>query len=258
MITQHPRVLVVDDNEMSRNLIKYRLEMDGIDVVSLSSGEEALEAVARGTVSLIFLDLLMEGLGGLDVLRTLKADERYQNIHVVIVSGVEDVASADAALAAGATDFLAKPVTTSTLSEIVVDLLPLASGAGGTESEAALDPDTFPVFDPIPLAQLVKDYGAETVNGFIFRFQDLAPEQLGAVVAGKASGDAGEWRHAASALKGGARTLGLARLATVCRVVERALDRGLAEDAVQATDTLSHYLGAALVELKAHVAEKQG
>ncbi len=253
MISKNSRVLVVDDNPMSRNLIKYRLEMDGIDVVPLSSGEEALDAVKQGPVSLIFLDLLMDGLNGLDVLWALKADAASQGIPVVVVSGVEDAATADEVIHAGAADFLPKPVTASVLSEIVVDLLHLKQ-AKTADSDVALDPNDYPVFDPAATAQLVKDYGADTVNGFAARFTDLAPEKLGAILAAEMAGDADAWRRAVSALKGGARTLGLARLATACRIVERALDGGDTDQAAKTTATLRDHLTAALAELDAHPA----
>lgn len=248
MFKQQSRVLVVDDNDMSRNLIKYRLEMEGIEVVPLSSGEEALEAIKQGNVSLIFLDLLMEGMNGLDVLWSLKAEETYQDIPVVIVSGVEDASVVDEVLHAGAADFLPKPVTAAALSEIVADLIGTKESDGALQ-EVPLDPEDYPVFDSAPLAQLVKDYGTETVDGFISRFIQLAPEKLGAAVAAERNGESEEWRRAVSGLKGGARTLGLVRLATACRIIERALDKKQLGDAAKAASGLSDHLGTALAKL---------
>jgi CheY-like chemotaxis protein len=57
-----PRILVVDDNAMSRKVIAYRLQKDGYDVAAAASGPEALALVENGLVDLIFLDLVMEGM----------------------------------------------------------------------------------------------------------------------------------------------------------------------------------------------------
>lgn len=119
--TKH--VLVVDDNLMSRKIIILRLEQDGYVTSAANSGAEALEIVERENVDLILLDLLMEGLSGLDVLNTLKGDDRFKDIPVVIVSGVEEVDAVQNCLNAGASDFLEKPVKAELLKEVVGDLI---------------------------------------------------------------------------------------------------------------------------------------
>ena len=171
------RMLVVDDNLMSRKAIAYRLSQAGHSVETAASGSEALEMLQRAPAELIFLDLLMEGMSGIEVLDRLKGDPRLQAIPVVVVSGVEDAASVDACLAAGASDFLHKPVMAGTLRDIVSDLLGPRAGVAGEAAAEAAEPDSgsLPALDPGYIAQLRRDYGDETASSFIARFEDLAP-----------------------------------------------------------------------------------
>ena len=83
-------VLVVDDNVMSRRLLEHSLKRNGHTVVSVESGREGLNAVAREAFDLIFLDLMLEDMDGRQVLAALKAEERFRDIPVVIVTGLEE------------------------------------------------------------------------------------------------------------------------------------------------------------------------
>ena len=65
-------ILVVDDLPTNRDLMQRRLQRSGFQVVAASSGPEALELVRRGGVDLVLLDIMMPGMTGLDVLRTVK------------------------------------------------------------------------------------------------------------------------------------------------------------------------------------------
>ena len=62
------RILIVDDSRMSRQLLGIPLQRDGHAVFFATSGAEALEIVEREPVDLIFLDIVMEGIGGMEVL----------------------------------------------------------------------------------------------------------------------------------------------------------------------------------------------
>lgn len=232
-------------------MIVLRLEQAGYATATAESGAEALAIVASDPVDLIFLDLIMEGMSGLEVLGTLKSKNQYQDIPVVIVSGVEDAGAVDQCLAAGAADFLHKPVKAETLREVATDWLG-APANNDTAPDTAAGPDLaeLSVFDPSFIAQLSSDYGDKTAAEFISRFESLAPGQRDKIAA--SSSDLNVCRRAASGLKGGARSLGLTRLAGACRDIER----GCAEDNAQATTTaisaLDEHLNQALQALRDH------
>ncbi len=80
------RVLVVDDEQDIANLIARRLEPHDVEAVIVRSGEEALERLRTGRFDAITLDILMPGMSGFEVLRTLRADPRLRGIPVVVVS----------------------------------------------------------------------------------------------------------------------------------------------------------------------------
>lgn len=247
-----PSILVVDDNAMSRKVIQFRLARDGYEVVAAVSGQDALEVIEREPIGLVFLDLLMDGMSGSEVLATLKQDERFCDIPVVIVSGVEDPAVIDECIQAGARDFLPKPVMAETLKEVVADLFPTSSESDTDVTEPTLG--DLPLLDPVVLAQLSNDYGTETAERFLARFEELSPAQHNDILEAQNSGDTDAWRRATSCLKGNARTLGLTRLAAVCRNIERACDTNNVEAATAATGQLDQQLADALATLHAHTA----
>lgn len=250
------QVLVVDDNVMSRAIIERRLSRDGYDVVLASSGTEALSVVEREPVKLIFLDLVMDGMGGMEVLETLKADARYRNIPVVIISGLDDADAVADCKAAGASNFLFKPVMAATLQETVTDLLGTASAAasGSVEKTVAAGTETsvedIPIFEPVYIEQLKKDYGEETTIGFITQFEDLAPGQKDAIAKARKSSDVKAWNHAAHDLKGASMALGLTRLAAICRDIERACVDGRMADADKYSDAMNEHFKRALRVLR--------
>jgi len=80
------RVLVVDDEPEIARLIARRLEPYAVEAVVVHSGEEALECLRTGRFDAITLDILMPGISGFEVLRTLRADPELRGIPVVVVS----------------------------------------------------------------------------------------------------------------------------------------------------------------------------
>ena len=70
-------ILVVDDLPANRDLMVRRLERSGFQVQAAGSGPEALELVRRGNVDMVLLDIMMPGMTGIDVLRTLRATRSW-------------------------------------------------------------------------------------------------------------------------------------------------------------------------------------
>jgi signal transduction histidine kinase/CheY-like chemotaxis protein len=101
-----PTVLVVDDDRATRELISRGLVREGFRVVTASSGEEALHLARTQRPDVISLDVLMPGMDGWTVLRSLKGDPLTASIPVVIVSMLDD---RDIGFALGAADYLTKP-----------------------------------------------------------------------------------------------------------------------------------------------------
>jgi two-component system sensor histidine kinase/response regulator len=109
-----PRILVVDDNVANRLLVVETLAPEGMEVSEAASGDEALRAFAAQPFDVVLLDVRMPGLDGfatLERLRTLPGGDAP----VVFLTALRDVDTFDRARAAGAVDFLTKPVRPSEL-----------------------------------------------------------------------------------------------------------------------------------------------
>ncbi|RYB05060.1 adenylate/guanylate cyclase domain-containing protein [Lichenibacterium ramalinae] len=104
------RVLVVDDNASTLDLLSRRLRRDGHEVTSCDNGEGALELLAGTDYDLVLLDLLMPGLSGIEVLRRIKATPATAGLPVIIVSALGEIESAVHCIEAGADDYLTKPI----------------------------------------------------------------------------------------------------------------------------------------------------
>ena len=103
------RVLVVDDERLNRMLLRRPLTEDGHEVIEAADGREALDVLAREPIDVVLLDLVMPELDGYDTLAAIKADGRLKDLPVIVVSGVDQLASVVRCIEMGATDYLTKP-----------------------------------------------------------------------------------------------------------------------------------------------------
>ena len=103
------RVLVVDDDEAIREIAAVSMRaVGGHDVQTAASGAEALLLAAAQPPEVILLDVMMPGLNGLDVLKTIRAHPVHKDLPVVVFSALSDEETRDAALANGAQEYLVK------------------------------------------------------------------------------------------------------------------------------------------------------
>jgi CheY-like chemotaxis protein len=118
-----PRVLVVDDERSVRELLKVNLELEGYDVVAASGGAEALELVDSERPDAVVCDLMMPGVDGMTVLRTLRGDPKTSKIPFVVVSAKAMRSDIKVALEAGADRYITKPFDPQDLVDAVADVL---------------------------------------------------------------------------------------------------------------------------------------
>ncbi len=103
-----PRVLLVDDDEVTLMVVSMALDHRGFAVRSVSSGKAALEALSEGLPDVIVLDAMMPDPDGFDTCRTLRGISGCENVPVLMLTGLNDEASITRAYEAGATDFFVK------------------------------------------------------------------------------------------------------------------------------------------------------
>ena len=104
------RILFVEDDEMSRDVISTRLLRSGFEVIMVEDGQKALEIVAKETFDLIILDMNMPVLAGWEVALRLKAQPATSSIPILALSAHAMTADRKKALEAGCGDFDSKPV----------------------------------------------------------------------------------------------------------------------------------------------------
>ncbi|MCB0329842.1 MAG: response regulator transcription factor [Bdellovibrionales bacterium] len=103
------RILVVEDEADIRELIQYNLQREGFEVLMVGTGEEALSTATQERPDLILLDLMLPGMNGLDVCRSLKSNPALANIPILIVSARGEETDVVTGLELGADDYLTKP-----------------------------------------------------------------------------------------------------------------------------------------------------
>lgn len=108
------RILIVEDDLSIANLQKDYLELEGYEVVIVASGDEALAVLERekGTYDLVILDIMLPGMDGFSVLRTIREEE---DIPVLLVSAREEELYKIKGLDLGADDYITKPFSSAEL-----------------------------------------------------------------------------------------------------------------------------------------------
>ena len=103
------KILVVDDEENIRELVKYNLEKAGFQVVECGDGLTAVVLAKEDRPDLILLDLMLPGLDGLEVCRTLKQNQDTKAIPIIMLSAKDEEVDKILGLELGADDYLTKP-----------------------------------------------------------------------------------------------------------------------------------------------------
>ena len=123
-----PRILIVDDSPTIRKMVRASLRsLDSFEFVEAANGLEAIEQVALGPIALMILDLNMPDMHGVDVLKFIRRHPSSREVPVVVLTTRSDESSREAALAAGATQYITKPFVPNALLAVVRELLPGAA-----------------------------------------------------------------------------------------------------------------------------------
>ncbi len=111
------RILIVDDEETIRLALRKFLRSRGYEVEIAGSGQQALEILDNGSFGLMLCDVRMPGISGVQVVP--QAREKDQDLAIIMLTAVNDAATATEVLASGATDYLMKPVELADLQQAV-------------------------------------------------------------------------------------------------------------------------------------------
>ncbi len=109
MVSQQYSLLVVDDNEMNRDMLSRRLERQGYRVTVAVDGRQALELLNLEEFNLVLLDIMLPVINGYQVLEQLKADQSLSHIPVIITTALDEADGKARCMELGADDYLTKP-----------------------------------------------------------------------------------------------------------------------------------------------------
>ncbi|MCD6290084.1 MAG: response regulator [Anaerolineae bacterium] len=103
------RVLVIDDEPDLAGLIAIFLKVANFDVVSACDGKQALQILEQITPDLVFCDLVMPNMNGIETVRAIRSDPRFRSIPIIMLSARGSDLDVERALLAGANDYIIKP-----------------------------------------------------------------------------------------------------------------------------------------------------
>jgi signal transduction histidine kinase len=118
-VTADTYILVVDDDQVTRSLMRATLEAAEFTVVEAGDGEEALRLCETRRPDLLIVDVMMPRMDGFELCRELRQRPDWAYVPILMATGLEDLASVSKAFEAGATDFIAKPIQWLVLSQRV-------------------------------------------------------------------------------------------------------------------------------------------
>ena len=111
----HESILAVEDDEDILELLKYNLAKEGYRVTAVTTGEEGLRLAHSTTPDLILLDLMLPGVDGLEVCRSLKMDAKTRLAPIIMLTAKGEEADIVTGLELGAEDYITKPFSTRVL-----------------------------------------------------------------------------------------------------------------------------------------------
>ena len=121
--TDKPVVLVADDDDDIRDLVAFRLDRAGYEVLRAGDGQEALDLAREHRPDLAVLDVMMPRMTGYDVTRELRADAATQRIPVILLTARVQEADVARGFEAGADDYVKKPFSPQELKARVQAVL---------------------------------------------------------------------------------------------------------------------------------------
>ena len=124
-----PVVMLVEDFQDTRDMMKQMLELQGCRVVEASNGQEAIELSQRGGLDLVLMDLNMPVLDGFNATLRIREYERTRDVPVVAVTAYDSAEARAASRAVGCCDYVVKPLELEHLAALLGRLLPTRAEA---------------------------------------------------------------------------------------------------------------------------------
>lgn len=122
-VNHMPKILLVEDNEMNRDMLSRRLQRKGYLIVTAESGEQGLSLARTEAPDLILMDITLPEMDGWEVARLLKADQGTRHIPIIALTARVLMSDQAKAFEIGCNDYDTKPVDFARLTEKIENLL---------------------------------------------------------------------------------------------------------------------------------------
>ena len=255
------RVLLVEDNEINREVARELLAAAGLHVSEAHNGYQAMEILSSETFDAVLMDVQMPELDGVETVKAIRAASgRFGNLPVIAMTAHAMLGDRERFLDAGMSDYIAKPIEEKELINV------LRKWIGDTEPVTAKQKVERPAKAPVPpqetsemLPGLLIGDGVRRTNGNVSLYKRLLAEfrretdevlpHLRSLIDGNVTSEAMDVLHT---LKGSSATLGARRVAEISAALESKLRKGeaitadeLADALAEARSSIETYLGEA-------------
>lgn len=219
-INQEPRVLLVDDNDINRRVANQILTKSGCHVTEAADGFSAIKLVSDENFDLIFMDIQMPKMDGIEATRQIKELDRSSLPPIVAMTAYSMEEDRAKFLSQGLDDYLAKPIKANSLIEKVktwVNFQPKTT----VDSEVFSETTELLVINQNTLNHLHKYGGTELIESVLQEFDEEASEQVVNAPVWLAAKDYESLKTALHTLKGNAGTLGIEKVSRQAEFIEK-------------------------------------
>nr|WP_282103511.1 ATP-binding protein [Halomonas getboli] len=254
-ILRDAHLLVVEDNPVNQQVALAMLTKLGCRASLASSGAEALASVARERFDLVFMDVQMPDMDGLEVTRRIRSRGGWlADMPIVAMTAGGPLGDQARCLAAGMNGYLAKPLLQASLLKVLQRHLTCQGlGAAPSHAEAEFAAPS-PALDDEVVTALHESLDAEALSALVARYRQEASDHIAALVEAIEAGEAESAQRLAHQLKGESAALGAVRVAALAARLEHAArDDALAGEATTLM-ALRERLDEALAALDSEIA----
>jgi len=236
---------VVEDNDMNYKLVEFVLGQEGHTVSRAANGFEAVDMATNDPPDLIFMDLQMPGMDGLEATRRLRLHHLTVSVPIVALTASDAPSDVESCLAAGMDEYAMKPITATKLRETLARwmLRPLsqepAQDQRTSESDAgSIDSVALDVF------RQVDDAGpGGFLTQLIERFLNEAELKMAAIQSAVEQADGRALQRAAHSLRGSSLAMGAKTMGTLCTELEAGGRNGTLDHTPQVLQSLQDEFG---------------
>jgi signal transduction histidine kinase/DNA-binding response OmpR family regulator/HPt (histidine-containing phosphotransfer) domain-containing protein len=252
------RVLLVEDNELNREVAMGLLEDARLTIDSAENGEIAVEKIGKNEYDLVLMDMQMPVMDGVAATKAIRSDPRFRGLPIVAMTANAMASDREKCLEAGMNDHIAKPIDPEILFGALLRwIAPRGSHAAPVgnpvlnTSASDLEPGSGSLEIPeIDTAAALRRTGGspKRYKGLLGRFADSQAQTVREIRAALSGNDTATAKRLAHSLKGAAGNLGAAALAEAAANAESAIDRN--QRVEPALDALSKSLEAVVVAIR--------